>query len=101
MKARAYESLSGVNQTFEQMLRHLEKLERLGMLRRKFLNGWRNRAEELRAEMNRNLTGALNAREEREWARLGRRTRLPAGQRANASRKRKGRVVKSVMISPS
>jgi hypothetical protein len=74
-KAAVYESLSGMNQTFEQMLGHAETLVSLGMLRRAHLYGWRNRAEELRAEMNRSLTGTLHAHEEREWARFGRRTR--------------------------
>lgn len=88
MKTRAYESLSGVNQMFEQMLLHLEKLERLGMVRRRFLNGWRNRAEELRAEINHNLTSTLNAHEEREWARFGRWTRQPADERPNTRQRR-------------
>jgi hypothetical protein len=57
----AYRSLTALDRAVGQTLKHLKRLQRLGLVSREFAESHRTTAEELRAEANRKLTKVLDA----------------------------------------
>ena len=75
MKVRVYEYLHLLNQSFQQGLRILQRLEKCPGLRRDFLRSFQVMIEEIRAEANQELTEIMCERELKDWARFGRKRR--------------------------
>ena len=71
MDAAIYTSLNLINQAFQQIEQHVQRLKDSRMIDEKTSNGWQIRAGELRAEINRTLTSTLRDAEEKEWAHFG------------------------------
>ena|SRR6202035_4510704 len=63
VKARIYEQLNNLNQGFEQVIRSLDALEQAGLMAADIARACQDRAEELRAEINRMLAEALSQME--------------------------------------
>jgi len=70
-KLRLYEILYHLNQGFEQVLAHLQELDRFGV-RRLTSKKFRLVMEETRAEVNFELVELLQKRELQDWAYFGR-----------------------------
>ena len=79
-KTEAYENLCDLNLGFEQALQNLNRLEKAGMLHRRFARSCAGRTEQLRAEINRMLTAQLQELEHRDYLRHGRRARIALPQ---------------------
>ena len=70
-KLRLYEILYNLNQSFEQVIAHLQELDRFGV-RRLTSKKFRLVMEETRAEVNFELVELLQKRELQDWAYFGR-----------------------------
>jgi hypothetical protein len=71
-KLRAYHTLFTLNQSFENVLADLQRLQRLPFFRRAFLREFQVMVEETRACVNFELVEAMHSREQDDWARFGR-----------------------------
>ena len=65
-KLRIYQTLSSLNQGFEQAVHDLQELEQLEVLATDFSQLFQDRTEELRTEINRRLAEELAATEARD-----------------------------------
>jgi len=65
----AYRSLTALNRAVGQALKHLNRLQRLGLVSREFAESHRITAEKLRAEANRELTKILDPKATHEHRR--------------------------------
>ncbi len=75
MKLGVYDYLFLLNQSFQQALRILQRLEKCPGLRRDFLRAFQVMVEEIRAETNFELTDRIHQREQKDWYRFGRKRR--------------------------
>src|SRR5216684_796376 len=71
-KLLAYQTLFTLNQAFENVLADLQRLQRLPLFRREFLQEFQVMVEETRACINFELVEAMHSREQDDWARFGR-----------------------------
>jgi hypothetical protein len=71
-KLRAYQTLYTLNQSFENLLADLQRLQRLAFFRPEFLREFQVMVEETRACINFELVEAMHSREQDDWARFGR-----------------------------
>lgn len=70
-KCRVYEYLHLLNQSLQETLQILKRLEKCPGLRRDFLRSFQLEVQELRAETNFELTERLSECEQHDWGRLG------------------------------
>src|SRR5260221_599752 len=70
-KVRIYQAVYALNRAFAFTLQGFERLEELGMFRRKYLRAFKIMAQELQAGANLEITETLAHREEDEWAHFG------------------------------
>lgn len=71
-KQVVYDTLSGLNQRFEQTLLDLRRIRELGIVRRGTIGELHDVLEETRAWANFEMIEVLHEREQADWARFGR-----------------------------
>ncbi len=74
-KLRVYECLFLLNQSLQQVLRVLQRLEKCPGLRPALIRSYQVKLEEVRSEANYELTEILSELELRDWAKFGRKRR--------------------------
>jgi hypothetical protein len=71
MKRAIYDSLYTINEAFEQIPEHLEKLRDLGVITAEYVESQRVISEELRAGINFNILDKLQTREDADRLHFG------------------------------
>lgn len=70
-KLRAYHAVYSLNRAFAFVLLGFDRLEELGMFRRKYLQAFKAMTQELQSGANFEITGLLSNREEKDWTHFG------------------------------